>query len=53
MTKEKIQMRLSKLREELAQLQANCQAYGGAIQEAQYWLSQIDEEEVDKEKPDA
>lgn len=55
MTKEQIEKRLAQLRAEqeqvkanLVQLQANSNAYDGAIQEASFWLAQLDGEEEPK-----
>lgn len=42
MNKEQIQERLTKLQTERAQTQATLLAYEGAIQDCNYWLTQID-----------
>jgi hypothetical protein len=45
MTREQIEARLAELRKELEQVYANVNAYLGAIQDCEYWLAQLDEEE--------
>jgi septal ring factor EnvC (AmiA/AmiB activator) len=57
MTKKELEERLAKLhseqelvRKNLIQLQANLNAYEGAIQECEHWLSQLDIEETPLEK---
>ena len=47
MTKEKIEARLSSLRAEYDQTMTNLQALHGAVQDCQYWLSEIDKEKED------
>lgn len=56
MTKEAIKKRLAELQKELEQINANGNAVMGAIQDCQYWLAQLDVEEmkaaeVPEEKP--
>ena len=45
MNKEKIQERIKQLEAERDQLKANLVAYEGALQDNQYWLSQLDSSE--------
>ena len=49
MTKDLLQQRLEKLEADRNQLLANLNAYDGAIQEAKYWLTQLEKQEA----PDA
>jgi len=44
LTKEMIEQRLAKLKAEREQLIANLNAYNGAIQDCEYWLSVLDKE---------
>ena len=45
MTKEKIETRIKKLEYDLIQVQANANALSGAIQDCNYWLSELGKEE--------
>lgn len=47
-TKEKLQARLTELQKGRDQAMANVNAYDGAIQECQYWISQVEESEKGK-----
>jgi hypothetical protein len=51
-TKQAIQERIDKLQKSREQAIANVNAYDGAIQEAQYWLSLFTETEEIKQAPD-
>ena len=44
MTEEKIKARLKKLESDLIQSQANANALSGAIQDCNYWLSELSKE---------
>ena len=46
MTKEQILARIEELKAQAEQLKANLNAVGGAIQDCEYWLEQINEPEV-------
>lgn len=46
MSKEAIEKRLAELQKELDQVQANGNALIGAIQDCQYWLSEIEKKEA-------
>ncbi len=43
-TRAQIEERLAKLRAEAAQLQANLNAFRGAIEDCEYWLEQVERE---------
>ncbi len=45
MNRESIEKRLAELRQELDRIQANGNALIGAIQDCEYWLSQMDKSE--------
>lgn len=45
MNREQIETRLEELRKELLQLTANANAVNGAIQDCEFWLVQLDEED--------
>ena len=49
-TKEALEERLEQLQREREQLVANIHAYGGAIQECEYWLRQLDLDKGEKSK---
>jgi len=52
MTKEDLQTRITKLTQEREQLKITLAAYEGAIQESNYWLSELNKpiEELPKEE---
>jgi uncharacterized protein YoxC len=49
MTIEKLQARLQTLQNDSNQTQANLHALGGAIQDVQYWIQELDKEAKEKE----
>lgn len=50
MTLDKLQKRITQLNQERDQLKANLIAYDGAIQDCNYWLSELDQvKEEEKE----
>ncbi len=58
-TREVIERRLEQLRKEqglvqanILELQANLNAYAGAIQDCEHWLSVIEDEAVQHQKPE-
>ena len=50
-TQEKLQQRIEELKAQREQAIANANAYAGAIQECEYWITQIKTLEEEKEKP--
>jgi len=46
--REAIEKRLAELRQSLDRIQANGNAIGGAIQDCEFWLSQLEQEEKPK-----
>jgi hypothetical protein len=42
-TREQVLARLDLLKSQIEELKANIQAYDGAMQDCQYWLTQLDE----------
>jgi prefoldin subunit 5 len=47
LTAEKIQARLDDLKAQADQLRGNLNAVGGAIQDCEYWLEQLNEPELE------
>lgn len=46
MNKEAIEKRLAELKEQLKSVEANGNALVGAIQDCEYWLAQLNKEEI-------
>lgn len=48
--KEKLEVRIAELQKQLDQVTANGNAIVGAIQDCEYWLSQLEQENIVKPK---